>query len=133
MDRRPSLTANFDFLPSKIFQPERSLPLKSETALPLSLGASCVGVSWAGAAEISEEATILADGYVSRGIFHRKYIANALHVAVASVNKADMLVTWDFGYIANVHRQSRIQLFNTVAGFFVPMIITPEFLINAEF
>ena len=83
--------------------------------------------------EISEEATILADGYVSRGIFHRKYIANALHVAVASVNKADMLVTWDFGYIANVHRQSRIQLFNTVAGFFVPMIVTPEFLVNAEF
>jgi hypothetical protein len=83
--------------------------------------------------EISEEATILAAGYVSRGIFHRKYIANALHVAVASVNKADMLVTWDFGYIANVHRQSRIQLFNTVAGFFVPMIVTPEFLINAEF
>jgi hypothetical protein len=39
--------------------------------------------------EISEEATILADGYVSRGIFHRKYIANALHVAVASVNKAE--------------------------------------------
>ena len=83
--------------------------------------------------EISDEATILADGYVSRGIFHRKYIANALHVAVASVNKADMLVTWDFGYIANVHRQSRIQLFNTVAGFFVPMIVTPEFLVNAEF
>src|SRR5258705_10793532 len=83
--------------------------------------------------ELTEGAAILADGYVSRGIFHRKYIANALHVAVASVNKADMLVTWDFGYIANVHRQSRIQLFNTVAGFFVPMIITPEFLINAEF
>ena len=83
--------------------------------------------------ELSEEATILAEGYVSRGIFHRKYIANALHVAVASVNKADMLVTWDFGYIANVHRQSRIQLFNTVAGFFVPMIVTPEFLVNAEF
>ena len=83
--------------------------------------------------EIGDEATILAEGYVSRGIFHRKYIANALHVAVASVNKADMLVTWDFGYIANVHRQSRIQLFNTVAGFFVPMIVTPEFLINAEF
>jgi hypothetical protein len=83
--------------------------------------------------EIGEEAAILADGYVSRGIFHRKYIANALHVAVASVNKADLLVTWDFGYIANVHRQSRIKLFNTIAGFFVPMIVTPEFLINAEF
>ncbi len=83
--------------------------------------------------EVSEEATILADGYIERGIFHRKYLGNALHVALASVNKLDLLVTWDFGYIANVHRQSRIQLFNTMAGFFVPMIVTPEFLINAEF
>jgi predicted nucleic acid-binding protein len=83
--------------------------------------------------EISEEAAILAEGYIERGIFHRKYMANALHVALASVNKADLLVTWDFGHIANVHRQARIQLFNTLAGFFVPMIVTPEFLINAEF
>ena len=83
--------------------------------------------------EISEEAAILAEGYISRGIFHRKYIADALHVAIASVNKADLLVTWDFGYIASFHRQSRVQLVNTVGGFFVPMIVTPEFLISAEF
>lgn len=83
--------------------------------------------------EISEEAAILAEGYISRGIFHRKYIADALHVAIASVNKADLLVTWDFGYIASFHRQSRVQLVNTIGGFFVPMIVTPEFLISAEF
>lgn len=83
--------------------------------------------------EISDEAAILAEGYVSRGIFHRKYIGDAFHVALASVNKTDMLVTWNFGYIANVHRQARVRLFNTTAGFFVPMIVTPEFLINAEF
>jgi predicted nucleic acid-binding protein len=83
--------------------------------------------------EISEEVAILADGYISRGIFHRKYLANSLHVALASVNKADFIVTWDFGHLANVYRQSRIQLFNTVAGFFVPMIVTPEFLISPEF
>lgn len=82
--------------------------------------------------EISEEAAILAEGYISRGIFHRKYLGNALHVAIASVNKADLLVTWDFGSIANVHRQARVQLFNTVAGFFVPMIVTPEFLISTS-
>src|SRR5947199_10711579 len=83
--------------------------------------------------ELTEEAAILAEGYISRGIFHRKYMADALHVAIASVNKADLLVTWDFGYIANVHRQSRVQLFNTIAGCFVPMIVTPEFLNNAKF
>src|SRR5690349_23787818 len=79
---------------------------------------------------ISEEAAILADGYVSRGIFHRKYIADALHVAVASFHKIDYLVTWNFGHLANVRRQARIRLFNTAAGFFVPMIVTPEFLVS---
>jgi predicted nucleic acid-binding protein len=83
--------------------------------------------------EISEEVGILAEGYVSRGIFHRKYIGDAVHMAVASVNKADMLVTWNFGYIANVHRQARVRLFNTTAGFFVPVVVTPEFLISAGF
>jgi predicted nucleic acid-binding protein len=80
--------------------------------------------------DLTEEAAILAEGYIARGIFHRKYIADALHVAVASVHKIDYLVTWNFGHLANVRRQARIRLFNTAAGFFVPMIVTPEFLVS---
>ena len=80
--------------------------------------------------ELTEEASILADGYISRGIFHRKYIADALHVAIASYHKIDYLVTWNFGHLANVRRQARIRLFNTAAGFYVPMIVTPEFLVS---
>ncbi len=80
--------------------------------------------------DLSEEAAILAEGYVSRGIFHRKYIGDAMHVALASVFKIDYLVTWNFGHIANVRKQARIRLFNTAAGFFVPMIVTPEFLVH---
>ncbi len=80
--------------------------------------------------EVTDEAAILAEGYVSRGIFHRKYIADALHVAIASWHKVDFIVTWDFGHIANVQRQARLKLFNTSAGFFVPEIVTPEFLVT---
>jgi predicted nucleic acid-binding protein len=80
--------------------------------------------------ELADEASILAEGYIARGIFHRKYIGDALHVAVASLNKIDYLVTWNFGHLANVRRQARIRLFNTAAGFFVPMIVTPEFLVS---
>jgi predicted nucleic acid-binding protein len=80
--------------------------------------------------ELTEEVSILADGYVSRGIFHRKYIADALHVAFASYHKIDYLVTWNFGHLANVRRQARIRLFNAAAGFYVPMIVTPEFLVS---
>jgi predicted nucleic acid-binding protein len=80
--------------------------------------------------ELTDEVAILADGYISRGIFHRKYIADAMHVAAASFHKIDYLVTWNFGHLANVRRQARIRLFNTAAGFFVPMIVTPEFLVS---
>ena len=80
--------------------------------------------------ELAEEASILAEGYISRGIFHRKYIADAMHVAIASVHKIDYLLTWNFGHLANVRRQARIRLFNTAAGFYVPMIVTPEFLVS---
>jgi predicted nucleic acid-binding protein len=80
--------------------------------------------------ELTEEAAILAEGYIARGIFHRKYLGDAVHVAVASFNKIDYLVTWNFGHLANVRRQARIRLFNTAAGFFVPQIVTPEFLVS---
>lgn len=81
--------------------------------------------------ELNQEVAILADGYISRGIFHRKYIADALHVALASFYKVDYLVTWNFGHIANVRKQARLRLFNTAAGFFSPVIVTPEFLVHS--
>ncbi|MGH9899505.1 MAG: PIN domain-containing protein [Pyrinomonadaceae bacterium] len=80
--------------------------------------------------ELTEEAAILADGYISRGIFHRKYIGDALHVALASLHKIDYIVTWNFGHLANVRRQASIRIFNTAAGFFAPVIVTPEFLVS---
>ncbi len=82
------------------------------------------------ALDLAEEVSILADGYISRGIFHRRFIADALHVAFASFHKIDYLVTWIFGHLAKVRRLARIRLFNTAAGFFVPMIVTPEFLVH---
>ena len=80
--------------------------------------------------EMAEEAAILADGYIARGIFHRKYLADALHVALCSVHKIDYLVTWNFGHLANVRKQARVRVFNVAAGFFVPSIVTPEFLVE---
>jgi predicted nucleic acid-binding protein len=81
--------------------------------------------------ELTDEVAILADGYVSRGIFHRKFMADALHVAMASFHKVDYLVTWNFGHLANVRKQARVRLFNTAAGFFSPVIVTPEFLVHS--
>lgn len=81
--------------------------------------------------ELAEEVAILAEGYISRGIFHRKFMADAIHVALASFHKIDYLVTWNFGHIASVRKQARVRLFNTAAGFFSPAIVTPEFLVHS--
>ncbi|HMO79785.1 MAG TPA: hypothetical protein PKD24_03255 [Pyrinomonadaceae bacterium] len=80
--------------------------------------------------ELTEEAAILAEGYISRGIFHRKFLADALHVALTAFHKIDYLATWHFAHIANVRKQARLRLFNTTAGFFNPTIVTPEFLVH---
>lgn len=81
--------------------------------------------------DLVDEVAILAEGYISRGIFHRKFMADAVHVAIASFYKIDYLVTWNFGHLANVRKQARIRLFNTAAGFFSPSIVTPEFLVHS--
>ena len=80
--------------------------------------------------ELTDETAILAEGYISRGIFHRKFIADALHVALASFHKIDYVVTWNFGHLANVRKQARLKMFNAAAGFFSPSIVTPEFLVH---
>ena len=81
--------------------------------------------------DLVDEVAILAEGYISRGIFHRKFMADAVHVSIASFYKIDYLVTWNFGHLANVRKQARIRLFNTAAGFFSPSIVTPEFLVHS--
>lgn len=82
------------------------------------------------AAKISDEAAILAESYLSRGIFQRKFLGDAMHVAIASINRIDYLVTWDFGHLLNIRRQARIRAFNKASGFHTPTIITPEFLVH---
>jgi len=81
--------------------------------------------------DLAEEAAILAEEYIHRGIFQRKFMADAVHYALASFYKIDYLVTWNFGYLANVRKQARLRLFNSATGFFAPTVVTPEFLVHA--
>lgn len=80
--------------------------------------------------EVTEEVAILAEGYLSGGIFQRKFMGDAVHMALASFHKIDFLVTWNFGFLANIYRQARVKMFNVTTGFYVPQIITPEFLVE---
>jgi len=59
----------------------------------------------------SDEADALAEAYLSHGIVGPGSRADCLHVALATVAAADVLVSWNFKHIVNV---GKIRLFGAV-------------------
>jgi len=61
--------------------------------------------------EMTDDVAQLADAYVAAGILTETSKDDALHVAMATVARADLIVSWNFRHIVNFHR---IQLYNSV-------------------
>lgn len=59
----------------------------------------------------SEEAEILANQYLKEKVVTVKHIVDAQHIAIASVEQVDVLVSWNFQQIVNLNR---IRSFNAV-------------------
>ncbi len=60
---------------------------------------------------VGEGALELADEYQKRGILTLNFYADGLHIALATVAEADLLVSWNFKHIV---RFDKIRLFNAV-------------------
>ena len=60
---------------------------------------------------ISQESLELLDNYQKRKILSRRYRNDMLHIAVATMAEADILVSWNFRHIV---RFDKIRLFNSV-------------------
>ncbi|NLH43745.1 MAG: type II toxin-antitoxin system VapC family toxin [Planctomycetes bacterium] len=60
---------------------------------------------------LTEEVKELADAYLAHGVVGPGSLADALHVALATVAGVDILVSWNFKHIVNF---GRISLFNAV-------------------
>lgn len=60
---------------------------------------------------VSDEMADLADAYQERTVLTPKYYDDGLHIAVATVTEADILVSWNFRHIV---RAEKIRLFNAV-------------------
>ncbi len=71
----------------------------------------------------TDEALELSEAYLARGIVGPGSHADALHVALASVGRVDVLVSWNFRHIVNL---GRIRLFNSVNGDGVPGTGDPD-------
>jgi predicted nucleic acid-binding protein len=57
-------------------------------------------------------------------------LRDALHIALASVHGVDYLVTWNCTHIANAHVRPRLAAINTNEGVPIPVICTPEELLD---
>ncbi len=82
--------------------------------------------------ELDTEARGLAEAYVAHGVVGPGSLADALHVALATVNCADVLVSWNFKHIVNL---GRIRLFNAVnleQGYGLIEIRTPQEVLYEE-
>ena len=72
------------------------------------------------------EVSPLADNLVAAHLLPEKAIADARHVAVATVFGVDYLLTWNCKHIANADTLPRIYDMLRDSGYTVPLILTPE-------
>ncbi len=81
---------------------------------------------------ITEQALTIAESLVRQGIIPPKAVEDALHIAVATVNSVDYLLTWNCRHIANPEVQRGIAAYLEQVGLFLPFICTPEELLGEE-
>ena len=62
-------------------------------------------------AELNEDAKKLAEAYVSEKVLGQASLNDAYHIAIATVNHLDCLVSWNFKHIVNF---DKIKLFNSI-------------------
>lgn len=53
----------------------------------------------------------LANAYIAEGAITERFFNDALHIALATISKVDVLVSWNFKHIVNLNR---IRLYNAV-------------------
>ncbi len=54
--------------------------------------------------QLDADARELAEAYISEGVIAGGMRADAQHIAMATVARADVLVSWNFNHIVNLHR-----------------------------
>lgn len=82
--------------------------------------------------EFTKEVMEVADYYIKENILTKRSLNDAYHIALATVNKIDVLVSWNFTHIVNL---DKIRLFNAVnlkLGSPVIDIRTPKELLKYE-
>ncbi|MCL2701329.1 MAG: DNA-binding protein [Phycisphaerae bacterium] len=78
------------------------------------------------------EAALLARLLLSHELVPESVGADAAHLAIAAVHRADYLLTWNQKHLDNLHLRSRVEDFIRKQGWRPAMVITPERLLLEE-
>ena len=76
--------------------------------------------------EISNEVIELAHRYIRAGAFTDKHLEDALHVACASVNTCNAVVSWNFRHIVKLTSMLLVNGVNRQEGYMELEIVSPE-------
>ena len=82
--------------------------------------------------EITDEAVELASDYISEKVVGQTSFADCLHIALATINHADYLISWNFKHIVNVHRIRGYNAVNLKLGYSQIDIRSPKEIITNE-
>lgn len=80
--------------------------------------------------ELTEEASKLADTYIAERVVGKTSITDCRHIAVATINKVDVVASWNFKHIVNLDKIKGFNSVNLRLGYMMVEIRSPKDLIN---
>ena len=89
-------------------------------------------LSIADIAEVTEDTLKLQKAYLDAEILSEKYSTDALHVALATVSQASLIVSWNFKHIVNFQKIPLYNAINILNGYNEIAIHSPMEVIEYE-
>jgi hypothetical protein len=80
--------------------------------------------------ELSEEAITLADTYINEKVGGKTSLEDCRHIALATIQKVDVLASWNFKHIVNLDRIKGYNSVNLRLGYSIIEIRSPKDLVN---
>jgi hypothetical protein len=79
-----------------------------------------------------DESGRLSDLYVEMGGLPPKSRDDAMHIAVATIQSCDVIVSWNFRHIVNLRAMKAVEAVNTQEGYELIKILSPTMMLNEE-
>jgi len=82
--------------------------------------------------EINRQVLELAQRYVNEYIIPSRFFDDAVHIAVASINECDILVSWNFKHIVRYKTIQGVNAINKLMGYREIQLVSPLMMLEVE-